>query len=120
MWSISYPSGTVRKGGVVQTDLAEYVAFLQADGTPTPLQDPPDPLPRIEVTAWQLGQALAADGLLEQVEQLVESSNNALIQFGWRRAPTFYSDQQFTLMIGLQLGKTPADMHALFQRAKAM
>jgi hypothetical protein len=116
-WSISYPSGTIYKDGVVQADLSEYVQFLQGGGTPAPLQDAP-PRRRIVVTAWQLVQELIAQDLYDRVDMAVAASGNKTVQAGWSRAPFFFSDEAMTLQIGATLGKTEDQMYALFESAE--
>lgn len=118
MFSVSQPSGTICKDGDAVADFSEYEAFLRAGGTPEQLQDERDPFPRIEVTAWQLIQALAEKGWLQDVEAAVAASNNPLVKYGWQRAPTFWSDHALSLALGAGIGKTRAEMHQLFELAK--
>jgi hypothetical protein len=54
VWSVSYPSGTIRKDGVIQTDMSEYWEFLRNNGTPVELIDPPPPPPLVTSLAQML------------------------------------------------------------------
>jgi hypothetical protein len=123
MFSISYPSGTIRQNGEMiepgSPEFDAYVAFLQAEGTPEPLQDPPEVYPRIEVSAWQLVQALAEKGWLQQVEDAVAASTDLLVKYGWTRAPVFWSDHALSIGLGASIGKTRAELQGLFELAKS-
>ncbi|HZV61634.1 MAG TPA: hypothetical protein VFF75_04400, partial [Methylophilaceae bacterium] len=103
MYSISYPSGTVRKDGVIipqdrdTPELAAYLDWLKAGNGPEVLQDAEPLYPRIEVSAWQIRKALNRTGLRDAVETEVAASNDLDLKDGWERAPTFWSDQPMTL-----------------------
>ena len=75
---------------------------------------------RIEVSAWQIRKALNRAGLRDAVESAVAASNDLDLKDGWERAPTFWSDQPMTLALGASLGKSAADMYALFQLAETL
>lgn len=124
MYTISYPSGTIRLDGVVvEPDSPAwqgYRQFLQGGGGPEPAADPQAQFPRIEVSAWQIRKALNATGLRDAVEQAVAASASIELKDGWNYAPTFFSDNALTIALGAGLGKTPADMYALFQLASSL
>lgn len=114
MFSISYPSGMIYKGGVEQTDMAEWTAFLAGGGTPEALQDAPVHR-RIEISAWQIRKALNALALRDGVEVAVAASSNPDVRDGWVHGTVFWSDHPFALMIGAILSKSAGEVYAIFQ-----
>jgi hypothetical protein len=126
MYTISYPSGTIRKDGVVvpqddrTPEYQQYVAFLQSGGTVEQEQDESPSRPRIEVSAWQIRKALNREGLRDAVEAYVASSGDLELQDGYYHAPTFWSDHPFALVVGAALGKSEDAMYEFFQLAKSL
>lgn len=119
MYTISYPSGTVRKDGAEVTpgpEMDAYVEWLRAGNGPDVVAEAPT-LPRIEVSAWKLIQALAEKGWLEMVESAVAASADPLVQYGWKRAPTYFSDQPLMLGLAAAIGKTREEVQQLFELA---
>ena len=125
MYTMSAPSGILRKDGIEipQDDrfpeYREYVAWLAAGNGPALVQDPA-PRPRIEVSARQIRKALNATGLRQAVEDAVAASDDIDVKDGYHYAPYFWSDDPLTLGLGAALGKTEADMYALFLLAESL
>lgn len=126
MYTMSYPSGTLRNDAAVieqnsqNADYQAYVAWLAQGNGPEIMTDAEPELLRIDVSAWQIRKALNATGLRQQVEDAVAASTDIELQDGWAHAPRFYSDHPMTLQMGAALGKTTADMYALFQLAESL
>lgn len=122
MYTISYPSGTIRKEGIEVLsgpDMDAYVDWLRAGNGPTPLQDPV--LPRqITVSAYQLRKALNRLGLRDQVEAAVSSSADREIQDGWEYAAEFQSDHVFVIAMAASLGMSSEEMRSLFELAESL
>lgn len=120
MYTISYPSGTLRKDGVVvpQNDstpeFQEYLEFLRTGNGPIQVPDPAE-RPVISINAWQLRMALNRVGLRQAVEDAVAASTDQDIKDGYYHSPTFSSNEPHTLALGAQLGQDEAAMYALFE-----
>lgn len=71
----------------------------------------------IQVTAWQLIQALSQVGLLQTVETAASGSNDVLIRMGWQRAPNFVSDDQFVINLASAVGVDRDGLQRLFELA---
>lgn len=125
MYSISYPSGTLRKHGIVfpqdaaNATYQEYAAWVAADNGPEVLQDVVA-RPVIVVNAWQLRRALRMAGLRDAVETAVAMSADQDVRDGWYHSPTFSSDEPMTLNMGAALGQDENAMYALFQLAGSL
>lgn len=126
MYTISYPSGTIRLNGVVvaQDDrfqpYRDYVAWLAQGNGPAVIEDAEPLRPVIEVSAWQIRKALNHAGLRKSVEDQVQSSADADLQDAWDYAASFVSDHPFAIGMGAALGKSPDEMYALFELASAL
>ena len=128
MYTISYPSGTVRNEGViVPQDVTNpanivYAAWLSAGNGPLAISDQePEPTRQhITVSAWQLRKALIANGMHEQVKQAVAGSGDDLLITGWEYAAEFESDHPMLLAMLPALGMNEDAMYALFEQAKAL
>lgn len=131
MYSISYPSGTLRKDGVVFTqnindpEYQTYELWLSENNGPEVIQEP-IVNPRIIVSAWQIRKALNLTQLNEwttlrqAVESAVSQSSDQALKDGWNHSPTFRSDEPLTLQMGLALGKNTEDMYILFKFAESL
>lgn len=128
MYTISYPSGTLRKDGVVveqndsKPDYIAYALWLAAGNGPTQIADQESAPVRqhITVSAWQLRKALIANGLHEQVKQAVAASGDDLMITGWEYAAEFESDHPMLLQMLPALGMDENAMYTLFEQAKAL
>lgn len=126
MYSISCPSGTLRKDGVVFPQNAadpryqEYAAWLAAGNGPEVLQDAIEQRRIIQVNAWQIRRALTRVNLRGAVEEAVTMSGNQDLIDGWTHSPTFSSDEPLTLDMGASMGQDENAMYALFQLAESL
>lgn len=123
MYTLDLLANVLRCDGVVipnddsTPEYQEYVAWLRNGNGPQLVEGAEPVYPRIEVTAWQLVQALAARGWLQQVEDVVARSDDPLVRYGWQRAPEFFSDQPLTIGLAAELNKSRAELQALFELA---
>ncbi|MCC6071453.1 hypothetical protein ACFSQU_18090 [Massilia sp. GCM10020059] len=126
MYTISEPSGTLRRDGVEvpqddrTAEYASYVEWLREGNGPETISDEAPPMQRIDVSAWQIRKALNASGLRQQVEDAVASSDSQELKDGWHHSPRFYSDNELALQLGAGLGKTPEEMRELFRLAESL
>lgn len=128
MYTMSTPSGTLRKDGVViESDdskpaYREYVQWLTAGHGPTEIADQaPEPTRQhITVTAWQLRKALISMGMHEQVKQAVAASGDDMVMTGWEYATEFESDHPMLLNMLPLLGMDEDQMYSLFELAKSL
>lgn len=121
MYTISYPSGTIRLDGAeVLTGPAmdEYVDWLRQGNGPQVIEE--TDMRRIIVSAWQIRKALNQSGMRGQVETAVDASGNQDIIDGWRHATEFQSDNALVLGMRTALGMTESEMYAIFQLAEAL
>lgn len=125
MYTLDPTTGTLRKDGVVipnddsTLEYQAYVAWLAQGNGPSMIHGEPA-YPRIEVSAWQLVQALDRKGLLEKVDSIAESHPSPLVRIGWKKAPTFWSDQPLTLGLAPLIPLTRAEMQAVFELADTL
>jgi len=76
----------------------------------------PAPAPLI-CTPFQIRAALTQQGLRAQVEAAVSASTDQTIKDAWQYAQQFVENDTFITQMAAALGKSPADIHALFQLA---
>ena len=76
---------------------------------PTPLQ----------ATPFQFKAALVKQGLYTQAVTAVNAADQ-LTQLAWAEAQTFIEDDAMVTTMAAALGKTTADVHALFQLAQTL
>lgn len=128
MYTISYPSGTLRLDGVIieqndsKPEYVTYALWLAAGNGPTEIADQETALPRqhITVTAWQLRQMLITQGMYEQVKSAVAASGDEMMMTGFEYAAEIHSDSPLLLAILPALGLDEDAMYALFGQAKAL
>lgn len=85
---------------------------------PNPEPDPvPDPVPLpLAVTPWQIRKALNAVGLRASVEAAVAASDQTT-KDAWQYATEFRRDNPLVNGVALALGKTEAELDAVFNLA---
>lgn len=76
--------------------------------------------PPITVSPWQLRKALNQLGLRAQVEQAVADVGDQNLKDGWEFATQFVRTDPFVVSMGQALGKTDADIDALFALAATL
>lgn len=84
---------------------------------PEPEMEPP--VPPISVTPWQIRKALLAIGLLDTVEAEVAASGR-VTQLGWQYATEFVRTNPLVAELGENLGKSEAELDAIFTLAKSL
>lgn len=125
MYTISYPSGTIRLNGeIIEQDDSKpayqaYALWLSQENGPEVLQDPP-PKRVIEVSSWQIRAALSATGLRSAVETAVQNSTNQSLKDGWEYSTSFSSDHPLTLGLGAELDQDETAMYNLFLLAESL
>lgn len=125
MYTISYPSETIRLNGVVVPRLASdpayqaYAAWLAQGNGPESLQDDVTPRRVIQINAWQIRTALNLLALRDAVEAAVTAGDQTL-KDGWYHSPTFSSDHPLTLGMGAALGQSEDSMYALFELGESL
>jgi hypothetical protein len=128
MYTISLPSGTLRKDGAVieQDDSKQpyitYALWLAAGNGPTEIADQEEKptRPHITVSAWQLRHMLIMQGMHEQVKQAVAASGDEMMMTGWEYATEIHSDSALLLAMLPNLGLSEDQMYAMFEQAKAL
>lgn len=74
----------------------------------------------LKCSAWQIRKALNATGLRDAVEYAVSASNDRDLQDGWNHATEFLRYEPLVLKFGVALGKTDAELDALFELARTL
>lgn len=100
------------------TDYQDYLAWLSAGNTPEPAEPIPA-APPISATPYQIREALNMLGLRSAVESAVAAGSQSL-KDKWQFAQEFKRDNPTVIELGLALGKTDAEMDALFQLAETL
>jgi hypothetical protein len=75
------------------------------------------PVGPLTCTPFQIRAALTQQGLRAQVEAAVAASADQTIKDAWEYAQQFVENDKFITQMAAVLGKSPADIHALFQLA---
>lgn len=101
--------------GADSASYADLIATVEASIQPAP----PAPAPSISVTPYQIREALNMLGLRAAVESAVAAGSQSL-KDKWQFAQEFKRDNPTVIEIGLALGKTDAEMDALFQLAETL
>lgn len=86
---------------------------------PEPEPEIAPPVPPISVTPWQIRKALLAVGLLDTVEAEVAVSGR-VTQLGWQYATEFVRTNPLVEELGESLGKSEAELDAIFTLAKSL
>ena len=84
----------------------------------TPTQPPP-PAPPIIVSPWQIRKALNATGLRESVESAVAASDTTT-KDAWQYATSFVRTDPLLDGMAKVMGKTDAEIDALFELARTL
>lgn len=74
----------------------------------------------IKVSPWQMRKALNQLNLRQAVEATVSFSNDQTIKDGWEFATSFVRNDPLVITLGSQLGKTEAELDALFELAASL
>ena len=99
-------------------DYQEWQEWVEGGGVTLPAD-------LVEVTparvdAWQMAQALITLGLIDDVEAAVAASTDPLVKYGWAKALYFVRTDPLVVSMGAALGKTEAEMDALFALAESL
>lgn len=114
--------GGVIKDGLVFIPADETLHLYQQyqqwvyDGGITEPVDLAPPAPPISVTPWQIRKALNAVGLRASVEAAVAAADQTT-QDAWQYATEFRRDNPLVNGVALALGKTEAELDAVFNLA---
>jgi len=81
--------------------------------------NPPATTPSV-VSAWQIRKALNQTGLRASVEAAVAASGDHDLIDGWEFAGEFFRNDPLVVGMGAALGKTDAEMDALFVLAATL
>ena len=100
------------------SDYAAYQKWLAAGNTPTPAD--PIPAPIITVTPWQIRKALNQLGLRAAVEAAVLASASQELKDGWEFSNEITRNSPLVLGMAAALGKTTAEIDALFALATTL
>lgn len=80
------------------------------------VSEPPAPQ-HLACSAWQIRAALNQKGWRQDVETAIAASSNITLKDAWQYNPQFHRNNPLVVNMGLALGKTEAEMNALFELA---
>ena len=86
---------------------------------PPPAPEPPAPPEPLTATPYQFKAALVNTGLYANALAAVNSLD-VLTQLAWGEAQVFIENDPLVVKMGAALGKTTADIHALFELAQTL
>lgn len=99
-------------------DYQAWQRWVEAGGVTLPAD--PVETTSVRVDAWQMAQALIALGLIDDVEAAVAASTDPLVKYGWSKALYFVRTDPLVVSMGAALGKTDAELDALFALAETL
>lgn len=74
-----------------------------------------EPVPSIlDITSWQLTQALIELGMIGAVESLIASTTDPYIKYGWQQATIYSRNDPVVIAAKTGLGMTDEEVDALF------
>jgi hypothetical protein len=101
-------------------ELFDYAAIVdQCEASYIPPPPKPQVIPAV-VSAWGMRKALNQLGLRKSVEDAVAASIDQNLKDGWQYAREFNRTDDLVVAMGASLGKTPAEMDALFILADSL
>lgn len=100
-------------------DSKTHGCFWRGDRWEVVSGGPPAP-PVFVCSPWQIRKALNAQGLRQQVEDAVATSDDIALKDGWEFATQFNSDDPFVLLMGESIGKSPDEVRDLIQYAATL
>ena len=89
------------------------------EGTVVEAADP-HPLPVLVASKYKLRLALLQFGLLDDVEAFIEATDNRVAKIAWEYADEYRSDDPLAIGLGYALGKTDAEIRAVFELANSL
>ena len=96
------------------------VVIVEVQNTPEPADPIPEPaIPPIIVTPWQIRKALNATGLRESVESAVAAADTTT-KDAWQYATSFVRTDPLLGGMAKVMGKTDAEIDALFELARTL
>lgn len=72
------------------------------------------------VTPWQIRKALNQLSLRDSVEQAISLSDDHNLKDAWQYATEFVRNDPLVISLGVALGKSDAELDALFELAKSL
>lgn len=103
---------------IVEPFVTAHTDEIEKKSTDTIVDEPVIQTPKVlSCSPWQIRKALNYLNLRQAVEATVSVSNDQTIKDGWEYATSFVRTDPFVVLLGSQLGKTDAELDALFELA---
>jgi hypothetical protein len=100
------------------TDYQAYLAWLEEGNIPEPADPIPEPI--LIATKYKFRLALLELGLLDDIEAFVAATEDRRIKIAWQYADVYQSDDPLAVGLGYALGKTDAEIQAVFELANTL
>ena len=101
------------------TSVAEYEDEL-AEITAHYVPLPPAPPPVLIATKYKFRLALLELGLFDDIESFVAATEDHRVKIAWQYADVYQSDDPLAVGLGYALGKTDAEIRAVFELANTL
>lgn len=77
----------------------------------------PEPLPVLIATKYKFRLALLNIGLLDDIEAFIANTEDKAVKIAWQYADEYRTDDPLVLGMGYALGKSDAEIRAVFELA---